>query len=399
LLLRMMQKTIGKIGNSVQLGVAVGRRPSAFFFGKHMNSKHIEKLLMTNRTTSKAAVPPEHLLSTGNTLLNLACSGHQNGAWVPGSYVFIVGDSQSGKTFFGLTCLAEACQTKFYDKHLLIYDNVENGAQMDMEKFFGKKMAKRVQPPAGTKTKPESSEFVEDFYYTIDDLVLKGKPFIYILDSMDSLGTRYADRKFAEGKKATRTNTKAKGDYGDGKAKINSTNLRRVVAALEKTDSILIIINQTRDNVDAGIFEAKKTRSGGHALKFYATTEIWTSVSKAITKTYMSRDVKIGGHMRAVVKKNRLNGRERDVLCPIYYDHGFDDIGGCVDWLLHWKHWTKDKSGKITAPELGCPPAFREVLIQHVFETEQEHELTLLVEQVWHAIEAKVAVKRPQKYD
>jgi len=352
------------------------------------NIEEIRKQLMA--TTARAKYPPGKMLGSGSTLLNLACSGHWQGGWLPGSYVFIVGDSQSGKTFFALTCFAEACQNKAFDKYQLIYNGTEHGAKMDFTQFFGKQMAARVAL--------RNSQTIEEFYDDLDETCADDRPFLYVQDSMDGLTSAYEIEKAAEGRTARVKGRKPKGDYGDGKAKINSRNLRRIMGHLAATGSILIIINQTRDNIDAGLFDAKKTRAGGHALKFYADIEIWTSVSTAIKRTYKEKDVKIGGLIRANVKKNRLNGRERSVLVPIYYDHGFDDVGGCIDWLVEWKHWQRNKAGTIRAVEFGVELS-REKLVAHVEEDALQNELSTLVATVWHAIEGAVSVKREKRYE
>lgn len=48
------------------------------------------------------------LVSSGNVLLNLACSDKKEGAFVGGTMINIIGDSSSGKTILALTVLAEA---------------------------------------------------------------------------------------------------------------------------------------------------------------------------------------------------------------------------------------------------------------------------------------------------
>ena len=360
------------------------------------------------QSTAKAKADPDKLLSTGSTLLNLACSGHWQGGWLHGSYIYLVGDSKSGKTFFGLTCFAEACLNPFYKNHRLIYDAVERGAKMDFAKFFGPTMAARWEPPNRLENgEPDYSFYIEEFYFNIDTLLKSDQPFIYLLDSMDGLDSLYGEKKFAEAKKAHAKKTKAKGDFGDGKAKVNSRNIRRVAQQVADHGSILIIISQTRDNVDAGMFESKKTRSGGHALRFYADTEIWTSVGSAIKVEYKvpgkdkKHPVQIGGNIRATVKKNRLNGRERSVTVPIFYDHGFDDVGGCVDYMTEWGGWKKAGGGYIEATLDSGEWTYklqREALIQQIIEDGMESELAEAVGETWHAVEAAVAVERKGRY-
>ena len=105
---------------------------------------------------------------------------------------------------------------------------------------------------------------------------------------MDCLSSKEEADKFDQHKKAFRTGKKVPGSYGDGKAKKNSAGIRKLLSDLGKSDSILIIINQTRDNIGFGF--DKKTRSGGKALRFYATTEIWSSVVGKLKKNVRGKD-------------------------------------------------------------------------------------------------------------
>src|SRR6516162_7644169 len=100
-------------------------------------------------------------LSSGSTLLNLACSGRTRGCFVKGHYFYFVGDTSSGKTFLTLTAFAEACANPNFDEYELVFDNAENGALMNFEKFFGSKMASRVKEPESG-----NSVTLQDFYYS-----------------------------------------------------------------------------------------------------------------------------------------------------------------------------------------------------------------------------------------
>lgn len=322
-----------------------------------MSKNKVDQLaasLSTSRPKRKAAIPKSDCLKTGSTILDLAISGSRAGGISKGRYFWMVGDSSSGKTFLMLTCLAEASINPNFDEYRFIYDNVEDGALMDMEQYFGAKMAARVTAPGyDVKGEPVYSDTIESFYYNLDDALSHaengGEPFIYLLDSMDALDSKYSESKFQEAKKAARGGKEAKGDYGDGKAKINSTRIRTAVGRLRDTGSILIVLSQTRDNIGAGMFEEQQTHAGGRSLKFYATVQLWSSVGSKIKKTVRERDITVGVHCRVKVKKNRITGREHTVEFPIYYDTGIDDIGGMVDYMTTWKCWPKKTGGLIDA--------------------------------------------------
>ena len=365
-----------------------------------MKTRDIKKKLQQKKKKTK--LTPDDFLSTGSTLLNLALTGKPNCGFVKGKYHFLVGDSTSGKTFLSLTCLAEAAKNSNFKKYRFIYDNAEGGALMDIEKFFGSKVAKRMRPPKKLRDgSPIYSTSIEEFYYHVDDVIQKGKPFIYILDSMDSLSSKDEEAKFKQHKEAFEKGTQVAGSYGDGKAKKNSAGIRQLLGPLDRLGSILIIINQTRDNIGFG-FE-KKTRSGGHALRFYATWEAWSSVRGKITKTVQGKLRQLGIICRIQIKKNRVTGRERSVDIPIYHSFGIDDIGSCVDFLIEEKHWKKRKKKKGVVSGY-CAKEFsyigtKENLIRFIEEEGYEMDLRDLVGEVWNEIEAACAVKRKRRYE
>lgn len=368
---------------------------------------------MTPKNTKEPKLKPEDYLSTGSTLLNLALTGFARRGFAKGFYYFIVGDSQSGKTWLSLTCGAESNLNAVFKDHRLIFDDVEGGALMDVEKYFGKRTAERLEPPGKLKDgTPVYSETVEDFYYHLDDACKKGIPFIYVLDSMDALDSEDAAKKFEANKKIHRRpvkpqaddeedgeGPKKKGSYGDGKPKANSQNLRRFIPRLRKLGAILIIVNQTRDNIpQPGMmtFE-KKTRSGGHALKFYSTVEIWSSVAVPILKTVKGKKRKLGAVSKVTVKKNRLNGRDRTVMIPFYYSYGFDDLRACIDYLADEGHW-KGKKESVKAPEFDFEGP-KDALIKKIEEEGLGKELRTLVARVWREIDAACELKRKPRYE
>lgn len=351
----------------------------------------------------RASIKKEDYLSTGSTLLNLACSGVPEFGLAKGLYFWIAGDSSSGKTFLLLTCLAEAARNPNWDKYDLIFDDVEGGALMDMEQFFGKKMASRVKAPEYAEDgSPVYSDTAEDFYFGLDERLDdvdagKAKPFIYVLDSMDALSTKYEGAKFDEKKTADRKGKKAVGDYGDGKAKINSTWIRTVVRRLRDSRCTLVILSQTRDNVGGGIFESDSITSGGRALKFYATWQLWSSPGAAISKVVNGQPRQQGITSKIKVKKNRLTGKEWSVEIPIYHSYGIDDIGSMIDFLVKEKAWT-EASGTLKAPIFDFSGR-RETLIKKI-ETEKLHlDLIEEVVEVWRSIEEATQLRRKPRYE
>jgi len=277
---------------------------------------------------------------------------------------------------------------------------------MDIEKFFGKEVAKRIEQPW-----KGFSNNIEDFYYNMDDAIIGGEPFIYILDSMDSLSSESEGAKFESNKRARRTGKESKGSYGDGKAKVNSSMLRRVIGkSLKKSGSILIVINQTRAKMNALPFEEKKGHSGGHALDFYVCVQLISSVAGQIKKIIKGKKRQLGINCKIRVKKNRITGRDRTVIIPIYHSMksadgtfhgGIDDVGSCVDFLIEEEYWKKvreDKKTIIKAKGLGIKGS-RDKLIRLIEHHEYERDLQELVGDVWNEIEKASALKRKKRYE
>ena len=336
-------------------------------------------------------------LSSGSTLLNLACSGRPSVAFLPGHFYFMVGDSASGKTWLAMSAFAEACRNKHYDKHQLIFDNAENGALMDLAKYFGKTVKGRLQPPtAAMPSLGLNSGTVEEFYFNVERNLEAG-PCVYVLDSMDALTTEDERGKFTETRKAHEKGKDVSGSYGTSKAKLNSSYLRVVFNKLRETGSILIVLSQTRDNIGFGAQFNPKTRGGGHALTFYASLEIWTSVAGHIKKTVAGKPRELGIRCKARVKKNRLTGRDRTVEFPIYHSHGIADTDGLVDYLIDEGHW-KESKGALAASEFAFEGSI-EKLVQHIEATGQEKQLRLLAADTWRTIEEQSEVVRKKRYE
>lgn len=336
-------------------------------------------------------------LSTGSTLLNLACSGQPYVGFLPGSFYHVVGDSASGKTFLVLTCMAEAGINKHYKDYRLIFDNAENGALMDMNRFFGPHVAKNLEPPAGNRNNPIYSSTVEEFYYHIDDAVKEGRPFIYVLDSMDALTSSEEEGKFDEKKAAHLKGKETTGSYNTSKPKVNSAYLRRTNNKLREMGSILIVIAQTRDNIGFGSQYTPKTRSGGHAQTFYASLELWSKQRGHIKTSYKGKDREQGIYCEVRVKKNRLSGRDRTIVIPIYHSYGIDDIGSCVDYLVEEKFW-KMTDKIIKAKDFYLFELGREEIIQAIMKEDGGRGVREAVADAWAEIEKNIEVDRLPRY-
>lgn len=359
-----------------------------------LRKKTLEESLLEGEQDEGCELP---MLSTGCTLLNLALADNAFGGFQPGKYYYFVGDSTSGKTFFTITCFAEALRNDTYKHYRRIYDNVEDGMLMDTQRLFGSAPEALMEPPrVGKEGEPVFSETIEEFYYHLDDAVKDGRPFIYVLDSMDGLDAAEDVEKFDEQKKAHRKGKDTAGSYGMAKAKKNSTHLRKVVGQLRKTGSILIIISQTRANLGFGY--KKKTRSGGKSLKFYASVEIWTACGLKVQKTVRGKKRKIGTQVKIHLEKNRITGKLHEVTTMIYPSYGVDDIGSNIDYLVDEKWWTKSGQ-KIKAKEFKID-ATRDKLIREIEKDPRRiKKLQYVTGRCWAAVQKACEMERKPRYE
>jgi RecA/RadA recombinase len=341
-------------------------------------------------------------LSTGNTMLNLACTDTPYWGLIAGGFYFLWGDSQSGKTFLTMTCFAEAQKSPQFIGHEIHFVNAEGGALMAIEKFFGVKVANRLHWHDNVET-------IEDFYRLMHDLLIKQKKkIILVLDSENALDSTAAMKKFAKQQEAAEAGEKAKGSFTDGKAKYHSQNIRWVLSGLRRTSSILWVIGQSRDNVNAFGWADKKTKSGGKAMDFYANIVMQSTVGKPIKKIIRGKPRVVGSNCIVTVRKNRVTGKigkERSAVIPIYHSYGIDDIGATVDFLIAENYLKeigidKNKRKHYKVPDLEFFVGTRGQIIQLIEEQNAFEIFQDMASKIWAEIEHECElVNRRKRYE
>lgn len=322
-------------------------------------------------------------LSMGLTLGNLSAYGRIDGGFVKGHIYRIIGKSQSSKSFLVKTILAEAAANPHFSDYELIYDDIELGSVMlSTTKFFGSRLLERMSPPArDAKTKsPLYTRSTSDFYRRVNARLDKGKKFIWVPDSLDGLAA----------------DTESK--MSDGKAKTHSNELRRLVAGLKATGSMLFLVQHAKVNM--GSTFGGNITTGGASPEFYSTLDVWLSkfetIKQDLGKKYNNNKEAIGVRIQCHIKKNRINGTDRTFMFPLYYSYGIDDIGSCIEWLIEMGHWTVEK-GKFVADEFAFEGTIRQ-LITKIETDNTKRELQVLTGKVWKEIDDLLALKRKPRY-
>lgn len=323
------------------------------------------------------------LIHTGSIMLNLACANNVHGGYPLGAMANLIGDSFAGKTLLALTMLAQAAYSDRFSDHRLVYDDVERRFMFDPN-MFGEEFGERLESPPH-----DHSDTIFDFYKNVKTLIKEGKPFIYVLDSLDSLTGGDEEKRLmemADGKG---------GGYGMVKPKALSEILRDIRVSIKDLQSFVLIISQTRDNISAGF--AEKRRAGGRALKFYCTHEIWLARTGTIKKTVKGVTREVGATVKAKISKNSLTGKPRTVEFSILHDYGVDDIEAAIDFLLKTEVFKKVKKS-IEAPPFDFKGT-KDSFISFIEEDyEREKKLYELVDKVWNELEQALKPSRRPKF-
>lgn len=337
------------------------------------------------------------LIPSGVTLLNCASSDNPSGAFALGRIVTLPGGSVSGKTMLMLTSFAECVADKRFDDYELIYDDGEESLAIDIPYLFGEELLDRLKAPKyGEENEPLHSETTQEFQGNILNLCSSNKPFIYALDSLDSLTTdEELEKEYTKAvamAKSADAVKELKGSYKTEKAKHVGETLRIINNSLKKTNSALFIIQQERANIGGGPFEKKTITSGGTAPFYYSTHQVWMTKIQTHNKEVRKIKRKIGITAKADVTKNKITGKLRTVSFDIFYDYGIDDISSCVKFLVETQHWGKVKQ-TIEAKDfsLSCT---HPKLVKEIELGGGQKQLQGIVGDVWEQIEDSVGIDR-----
>ncbi len=120
------------------------------------------------------------------------------------------------------------------------------------------------------------------------------------------------------------------GDMGDAhmglQARLMSQALRKLTAAISKSRTCVIFINQIREKIGV-MFGSPETTPGGRALKFYCSVRL--DLRKIAT--LKNGDNVIGNRVRARVVKNKVAPPFKEAEFEILHDEGMAKTGSVVD--------------------------------------------------------------------
>ena len=249
-------------------------------------------------------------VSTGSLGLDIALG---IGGLPRGRVVEIYGPESSGKTTLALHCIAEA-QKK---GGICAFIDAEHA----LDPIYARKLGVNVddllisQPDAG-----------EQALEIADTLVRSGAVDVLVIDSVAALVPR----------------AELEGEMGDSQpglqARLMSQALRKLTASINRSNTMVIFINQIRMKIGV-MYGSPETTTGGNALKFYASVRLDIRRIGAIKE----RDEVVGNQTRVKVVKNKLAPPFKQVEFDIMYGEGVSKIGELID--LGVKAGVVEKSG------------------------------------------------------
>lgn len=251
-------------------------------------------------------------ISTGSILIDEAIG---IGGYPRGRIVEIYGPESSGKTTLALHAIAQA-QRKggicaFIDaEHALDSKHAGNLGVIVNDLIIS-------QPDYG-----------EQALEIVELLVRSGAVDIIVIDSVAALVPK----------------AELEGDMGDVhmglQARLMSQALRKLTPIVHKSKTILIFINQIRQNISAMAFGNKETTTGGNALKFYASLRL--DIRKIAS---LKRDeVQFGNRVSVKVVKNKMAPPFKKVELDLLFNEGLSAELDLLDASLHFNVITKNGS-------------------------------------------------------
>jgi recombination protein RecA len=134
------------------------------------------------------------------------------------------------------------------------------------------------------------------------------------------------------------------GDMGDShmglQARLMSQALRKLTPVVHKSKTVLVFINQIRQNIGALPFAPKETTTGGNALKFYASIRLDVRRVASLKKN----EQHFGNRIAVRVVKNKMAPPFKRVELDLLFSEGISKELDLLDAALHYNVITKSGS-------------------------------------------------------
>jgi len=250
-------------------------------------------------------------ISTGTLALDLALGV---GGVPRGRVIEIYGPESSGKTTLALSILAQAQK-----KGAAAFVDAEHA----MDPVYARKLGVNVDDLLVSQ--PDTGEQALEI---TEVLVRSGALDVIVVDSVAALVPA----------------AEIEGDMGDShmglQARLMSQALRKLTAAVSKSHTCLIFINQIRMKIGV-MFGNPETTTGGNALKFYSSVRMDIRRIQALKS---GEDV-IGNRTKVKVVKNKVAPPFKIAEFDLYYGEGFSleseliDLGVKADFVQKTGTW------------------------------------------------------------